>query len=160
MDIQEPQERENSLCFFPPSFHQHAPRVSVLRQRCGGKFPGPHRHKHTTDWTNDMLPQSIFSSAAWPTVIGHNCRRLLKGWKTMGHLCDDTDQFTSTSPGLLMLFPAYYFNEETDKTHTDGILFPSCRKTEFNILRIDCKMKAFNALYSEYWVSFSTLLFG
>lgn len=81
---------------------------SVLREFCGGKSPGPHRHKHTTERTNDTLPQIIFSSAAWPTVIGHNCHRFLKGWKTMGGLCE---QFTSSSPGLLMLL---FFNEDTE----------------------------------------------
>lgn len=91
-------------------------------QCCGGKSPGPHRHKHATDWTNDRLPQSIFSSAAWPGVTGRNCHRLLKGWTTMGSLCEDADQFTSSSPGLLMLFvvvfPVRYFNEETEKPQT------------------------------------------
>lgn len=79
------------------------PGLCFKQQCCGWKSPGPHRHKHTTDWTNDTLPQSIFSSAEWPRVRGHNCRRLLKGWTTMDSLCEDTGQFTSSSPGLLML---------------------------------------------------------
>lgn len=69
------------------------------QQHCDGKSPRPHRHKHTTDWTNDTLPQKTFSSAAWTRVIGHNCQKFLKGWTTMGTFCEDTDQFTSNFRG-------------------------------------------------------------
>ena len=85
------------------AFYWHASRSLFFNNSAHWESSGPHRHKHTTDWTNDTLLQSIFSSAAWPRVTGHHCHRLLKEATTMGSLCEATDHFTSTSPGLLML---------------------------------------------------------
>ena len=95
--------REMSLSLSSFSSTDTHPGPCFKQQHRGGKSPGPHRHKHTTDWTNDTLPQRISSSAEWPRVIGLNCLRPLKGWTTMGSLCEDTDRFTSSSPGLLTL---------------------------------------------------------
>lgn len=115
MERQESRGRGSCLCLLSPSFYWHASRPLVLNNSAVvGSPSGPHRHKHTTDWTNHTLPQRIFSSAAWTGVIGHNCHRRLKGWTTMGTLCEDFIQFTSASPGLLTLF-CFQFNEEANK---------------------------------------------
>lgn len=69
---------------------------------CGEMSSGPHRHKHTTGRTNDTTPQSVSSPAAWRRVTGQHCHGPLEERTTMGSLCESTDHFTSTSPGLLM----------------------------------------------------------
>lgn len=98
------------MCILSSFLLTRIPGLSFKQLQCSGKSPGPHKHKHTTDWTIDMLPQRIFSSVAWTRVIGHNCHRLLKARKTMATLCEDTEQFNSTSADLLMLsfFPVFY----------------------------------------------------
>lgn len=72
-----------------------------------GSSPGPHRHKHTTDWTNDT-PQRYSTENLQFCYMAQSHRTLsqaLKGWTTMGSLSEDTVGFQLSWSVDVVVFP-------------------------------------------------------